>query len=335
MDIINLSEAQAEWNWLHGRVTGPEPLRWRHASTREVTIPGGLPTPQSWRRLVAANRAATMLSEPSAMLVSHGPRMTMYGSFAMTARLRSRQHLAYAFNFTTLAMAASTRRVMRSAFGRVDRFVVFSTMERRLYAEFFDLDIARFDMLHWSVNRPVADPARDPSLPDAYLCAIGSQGRDYGTLMAAMALLPRIRLVVVVTPESLRGLSIPPNVTVRFNVPLPQTMAILQQSRFSVVPLLGTEVPCGHVTLVSAMHLGKASIVSDSTGIADYVQDHANGLTVPPSDPVALARAIEQLWNDTALTARLADRAHSFALRNCSEQSAVDYLEARLRLASA
>ncbi|MES3012823.1 MAG: glycosyltransferase family 4 protein [Pseudomonadota bacterium] len=335
MDIVNLSEAQAEWNWLHELATGPEPLRWRHASTREVAVPGWVPKPQSWRRLVAANRAATMLSAPSAMLVSHGPRMTMYGSFALAARLRPRHHLAYAFNFTTLTMAASTHRVLRSAFRRIDRFVVFSTMERRLYADFFDLDIARFDMLHWSVKRPVADPVRDPSLPDAYVCSIGSQGRDYATLMAAMALLPRIRLVVVASPESLHGLSIPPNVTVRFNVPLPQTMAILQQARFSVVPLLGTEVPCGHVTLVSAMHLGKASIVSESTGIADYVQDHANGLTVPPFDPAALARAVEHLWNDAALNARLADQARAFAEQNCSEQSAVDYLEAHLRRATA
>ena len=144
--------------------------------------------------------------------------------------------------------------------------------------------------------------------------------------MSGMTLLPRIRLVVVATPESLRGVSIPPNVTVRFNVPLPQTMAILQQARFSVVPLLGTEVPCGHVTLVSAMHLGKASIVSESTGITDYVNDLDNGLTAPPFDPAALARAIARLWDDAALNQRLAEQARSFAGLKCSEPSAVDYL---------
>ncbi len=142
MDIINLSEAEPAWNWLHELTTAPEPLRWRHATTLEVGVPAWVPKPQSWRRMVAANRAATLLAPPSSLLVSHGPRMTMYGSLALAARFRARRHLAYAFNFTTLAMAPSTRRVMHSAFSRVDRFVVFSTMERRLYADFFDLDIA-------------------------------------------------------------------------------------------------------------------------------------------------------------------------------------------------
>ena len=326
MDIVNLSEAEPAWNWLHHLAVGPQPLRWRHASTRDVVVPGWVPKPQSWRRIVAARRAASLLTESSSLLVSHGPRMTMYGSFALAARFRSRRHLAYAFNFTELP-SAGTRAAMRTAFKGVDRFVCFSTMERRLYADFFDLDIARFDMIHWAVRPPVADPVTDRSLPEAYVCAIGSQGRDYRTLMQAMTLLPRIGLVVVATPQSLHGLSIPPNVIVRCNVPLAQTMGILQRSRCSVVPLLGARVPCGHVTLVAAMHLERPSIVSDSTGIADYVHDGINGLTVAPGDPAALARAIEQLWDDAALNARLAGAARLFAQTHCREQAAVDYLE--------
>ena len=326
MDIVNLSEAEPSWNWLHELAAGPQPLHWRHASTRSVAIPGWIPKPQTWCRIGAARRAASLMRAPSSLLVSHGPRMTMYGSFALAARLRARRHLAYAFNFTELPGSA-TRATMCAAFKHVDRFVCFSTMERRLYADFFDLDVERFDMLHWAVRPPIPDADADPSLPPAYVCAIGSQGRDYRTLMAAMTLLPQVELVIVATPSSLQGLKIPSNVIVRCNVPLAQTMAILQRSRCSVVPLLGTQVPCGHVTLVAAMHLERPSIVSDSTGVADYVQDGINGLTVPPGDPAALARAIEQLWDDPALNARLAGAARLFAQTHCHEQPAVDYLE--------
>ena len=333
MDIVNLSEAEPAWNWLHRLVTGPEPLRWQHASTRATAVPDWAPKPQTWRRIGAARRAASLMGETSALLVSHGPRMTMYGSFALAARLRPRRHLAYAFNFTELP-ASATQAVMRRAFRSVDRFVVFSTMERRLYADFFDLDIERFDMLHWAVSPPVPGAGTDASLPPAYVCAIGSQGRDYRTLMAAMTLLPAITLVVVATPSSLHDLTIPPNVVVRCNVPLPQTMAILQRSTASIVPLQGSQVPCGHVTLVAAMHLQKASIVSDSTGIADYVRDGINGLTVPPGDPVALARSIERLFDDAALNARLASTAQAFARAHCSEQTAVDYLQGYLSRSS-
>ena len=329
MEIVNLSEAEPAWNWLHHVAVGPEPLQWRHASTRAVAVPGWAPKPQAWRRAGAARCAASWLGDASALLVSHGPRMTMYGSFALAARLRPRRHLAYAFNFTELPVAA-TRASMRVAFRSVDRFVVFSTMERRLYADHFDLDIERFDMLHWAVRPPEPDPTVDPTLPQTYLCAIGSQGRDYRTLMTAMALLPRVELVVVATPSSLHGLAIPANVTVRCNVPLAQTMAIMQRATASIVPLQGSQVPCGHVTLVAAMHLEKTSIVSDSTGIADYVRDEVTGLTVRSGDAAALARAIERLVDDAALNARLASNGLAFARRHCSEQSAVDYLRGYL-----
>ena len=48
---------------------------------------------------------------------------------------------------------------------------------------------------------------------------------------------------------------------------------------------------------------------------------------VASADPAALARAIEQLWDDAALNARLAGAARLFAQTHCREQAAVDYLE--------
>ena len=330
MNIVNLSEMDPDWNWLSAAAVRSEPLHWRHASTQSVIVPPGMPRPVSYQRVNAARRAAALLGEPSSLLVSHGPRMTMYGALALASRFRARRHLAYSFNFTELPRGP-VRAVMRRAFRRVDRFVCFSTMERELYADHFGLDIARFDMIHWAAQPPAAATTRDASLPARYLCAIGSQGRDYPTLMDAMARLPAVRLVLVATPESLAGATVPPNVDVRCNIPPVDAMAILQGARFNVVPLLGSEVPCGHVTLVAAMHFEKASIVSRSSGVADYVQHGANGLTVAPRDAAALASCIEQLWRDAPLAARLGSSAKAFAVAHCSENAAVAYLERYLR----
>ena len=72
-------------------------------------------------------------------------------------------------------------------------------------------------------------------------------------------------------------------------------MGVLYHSRFMVLPLINSKVPCGHVTIVAAMHLGKAMVVTSSSGVADYVTDDENAVTVPPNDVDAMASAIQRL----------------------------------------
>lgn len=330
MDIVNLSQMDPDWNWLSTVAVDSGPLHWRHASTQSVNVPPGIPKRETYKRICAARRAAAMLDAPSSLLVSHGPRMTMYGALALALRSRERRHLAYSFNFTQLPRGPILA-LMRQAFKWVDRFVCFSTMERELYADHFGLDIARFDMIHWAARPPAESSGRDASLPAQYICAIGSQGRDYPTLMDAMRRLPQVPLVLVATPESLVGASVPSNVHVRCNIPSDEAMAILRGARFNVVPLSGSKVPCGHVTLVAAMHCDKANIVTESAGVADYVQNEVNGLTVAPLEPAALASSIERMWCDATLAARLGASAGAFARANCGEQAAVAYFESYLR----
>lgn len=48
-------------------------------------------------------------------------------------------------------------------------------------------------------------------------------------------------------------------------------------------------------TVIEAMALGVAPIVSDTGGSAELVVDGESGLVVPPGDPAALAQAIAAL----------------------------------------
>ena len=327
MNVVNLSELDPSWNWLSGLAHPARPVHWAHASTRSPPVPGWLPRAATLRRALAGWRSIGLLGDDAqGLLVSHGPRMTMYGAFAARLRRRRPRHLAYSFNFTELPQGRM-RRAMADAFASVDRFVCFSQMERQLYARHFDLDPERIDMIHWAARPPRVDPGTAPRVPGDYACALGSQGRDYATLIAAMRTLPAIRLVIVATSESLGGLAIPDNVEVLIGIPLAQAMNVLQHSRFSVVPLRGAEVPCGHVTLVSAMHCAKATIVSASSGVSDYVTHEVTGIAVPVADVRALAGAIERLWGDAAAARTLGDAAKAFAAAYCGEDAAVAYLE--------
>lgn len=328
--IVNLSELTPQWNWISAAFRDSS-QSWRHVSSQNFRLPGWLPRRTTFARLLAGRQAIHMLGEGPSVLVSHGPRPAFYGALLAGGRLHDMRHLAFSFNYTDLPTGVA-RRLMARAFQSVERFVVFSRLEREIYADYFDLPADRFDMLHWGVQAPNVNLNAPPLEHGNYICAIGSQGRDYKTLLLAMRRLPRLHLVIVAAPENLANLAIPPNVTVKTNIPLPQAMNILAHSRFMVLPLKGSRVPCGHVTIVSAMHLGKAVIATDSSGLEDYLAPQVTALTCPAHDDAAWAIAMQSLHDDQALSLRLGLAGQCFAREHCTEESIVEYLRRFLRI---
>lgn len=260
----------------------------------------------------------------AAVLIAIDPKAVLWGALAAALFDRQRRIVAYAFNFPELPTGLR-RRLMTWAFQRPHRFIVFSSAEIERYASYFRIPREKFEMHHWGVGVPaVADEALRPE--GSYLCAVGGNGRDYRTLFEAARLVPHIPIEVVTRPENLRGLAPPSNVGVRCNIANREAMRLLNDSRGMVLPLPDSTIPVGHVTLVAAMLLGKASVVTDSEGVRDYLGDPVHVLTCPPGDSAALATAMQRLWNDETLARDLGQRARVFAQRHCSEEAAVGHL---------
>jgi glycosyltransferase involved in cell wall biosynthesis len=280
-------------------------------------------------RLRGCLDAVTLARKTKAdVLVAHGPTLAAWcGLFGRLFGLRSRL-MALSFNFVKLPSRWKTGLF---AFGlrRVDRFTVFSTVERHLYARAFSLPIERFDFVHWGVQVPKVANTQLPQTGE-YVSAIGGNARDYGTLVEAARLTPEISYALVVRPSSLDGISIPFNVSVHVNLALDSTMGLLKHSRFMVLPLDSSEVPCGHVTLVAAMHLERAMIVTASSGVADYVENGANALTAPQGDVLALVNAIRRLWNDRSFCYNLAKQGKRFASTHCTEENIAEQFRQQL-----
>jgi glycosyltransferase involved in cell wall biosynthesis len=257
------------------------------------------------------------------VVVTHGPTLAAWCAlFGFIFSLRA-TILAHSFNFTELPNLLK-RVVFSLAFKRVDRFVVFSTAEKTVYANAFGVPESRFEFVHWGVRPPnVIGPP--PSNSGNYICAIGGNARDYTTLISAARQLPDILFVLVVRPFNLAGVDLPPNVAVHINLSVEASMNVLCYSRFMVLPLVNSVVPCGHVTIVAAMHLGKAMIVTASVGVSDYVKQGENSLLVPPVDINSLVQAMRALWSDSQLCGRLGESGQMFALRECTEDRIADH----------
>jgi glycosyltransferase involved in cell wall biosynthesis len=251
------------------------------------------------------------------LLITHDPRASFWCAlFCRLFHVRV-DHYVDSFNFAELP-GGLKQRVMSYAFQQINRLSVHSSMERGLYSRYFNIPEDRIRLRLWSIGVPEVSP--DHSLQSGrYISSLGGNGRDYRTLLAACRLLPGISFVVVVRPENLNGMEIPPNVKVMVNAPFAEAMNILRYSEFTVVPLLGSTVPCGHVTLVCAMHLAKGIVATDSTGILDYVIQGHNGMLCEPSSAESLAREIAALWANLQEITRLGQNSQIFGAENCSE----------------
>jgi len=251
------------------------------------------------------------------MMITQDPRAT-FPCALLCRLLRIRiDHYVFSFNFPELPTGIR-HRLMRYAFRQVSEFSVHSSMERDLYSRYFSIPKDRLRLRLWSIGVPEVSP-KYPLQDGRYVSSIGGNGRDYRTLLEAARRLPDILFILVVRPESLTGMDVPPNVKVIVNAPFEQAMNIMHHSAFTVLPLSGSTVPCGHVTLVCAMHLGRTVVATDSAGICDYVRSGDNGVLCEPFSPENMAQAIAKLWADPTEIARLSENNHQFGIKNCTE----------------
>jgi glycosyltransferase involved in cell wall biosynthesis len=146
-------------------------------------------------------------------------------------------------------------------------------------------------------------PARVGPLPpsitelQAYFCCIGRNNRDWETLARA-AEGSGLRMLLVTSRGAVAHLPLPPGTVVREEISLDESMRVLEGAKFSVVPILDESTGAGHMTIVSAMLLGKPQIVTRVKTVDDYFFDGVHGISVPARDPEALRDALRRLEGD-------------------------------------
>lgn len=330
VSIVCCSEIDdPNWRWLEGRLLDIATFQFVSCAPRGAIEKRFRPL--NLARLRGCYEAVRLAQRSGAhVLVTHGPTLAAWCSiFGVLFSLKT-VLFAHSFNFTTLPGPVKTF-IFALALRRIKHFVVFSTLEKQLYARQFAIPLDRFEFVHWGVRPPTiaGQPRADAG---DYVSAIGGNARDYGTLVVAARALPDIPFIFVVRPTNLKGLTLPPNVKTFVNAPLETSMNVLCYSRFMVLPLINSEVPCGHVTIVAAMHLGRAFIVTASRGVQDYAKEGKNALTVPAGSAAKLIEAIQKLWNNPSLCNELGSNGYDFASRECSEERVSNHFRAWIEM---
>jgi len=139
------------------------------------------------------------------------------------------------------------------------------------------------------------------------ICSAGMEMRDYPTLIEALR--PLDIPCHIAASKAARGQiydtvkrlheagDAEDNITIGPK-PYAELRELYARSRFVVIPLLQTDTDNGLTVLLESMAMGKAVICSRVEGQVDVIQDGKTGIYVPQGDPIALRKAIQDLWDN-------------------------------------
>ena len=152
------------------------------------------------------------------------------------------------------------------------------------------------------------DPAfvtRADAAEELVAVAAGRTFRDYPTLLEAARGGLDLPLTIVAGRNSFATTPVSPDVTVRYDIPLPELIGLMARAAIVVLPLTERQISTGQSVLLEAMAMGKPVIVTRVNGTVDYIDDMQTGVLVPPTDPSAMREAINRLARDPELRHRI------------------------------
>ena len=201
-------------------------------------------------------------------------------------------------------------------FRLADQIICHSHNELQQYGDIFTAARNKFRYVPYGMyvsgeEAYQADATPPANKDSAYVFAAGRSGRDYATLVKAVASNGAATHIICDREAALAGIALPPHVTILNRCYGGDYLRELQNAAIVVVPLLVDDISAGQMVLIQAMAYRKPIIVTRTTTIQEYVQDNKECLLVERNDVTALQQAIQRLLNDPELAQRLADGARA------------------------
>jgi hypothetical protein len=162
---------------------------------------------------------------------------------------------------------------------------VLSTDELRSFEDRWGIDAerVRFTPFYATVAETISEGAAD----GGYVFSGGNTNRDYELLVeAAEGLDHPVRIASTWTPTR----PLPPNVEITYTS-VEEYHRRMAMATAIIVPLQPSARSVGQQTYLSAMLLGKPTIITEAPGVRDYVKSGENALVVKP-DAEALRSAL-------------------------------------------
>lgn len=208
----------------------------------------------------------------------------------------------------------------------ISRIVLHSSLQHRMAIDTLGIPVDKLALTPYQVDTDFWRP--QPVAEEPMICSVGLEHRDYPTLFQAVeGLDARVEVAAASywshQRNSAAGVTPPPNVKVGAYDYF-ALRDLYARAALVVVPLYDVDFQAGITTILEAMAMGKAVVVTRTRGQIDVVEDggaamrempsprqeesllrrvaaaqgvtlEPNGLYVPPGDPAALRQAITYL----------------------------------------
>ncbi len=238
-----------------------------------------------------------------------------------------KKHFCFLIWFTDNVTGVSgiKKAILRWIASGVDLFIVLQSSQIEAVAETLSISSDKILFLPRCVDVEFFQ-SRDSFLSGDYILSIGGdRDRDYSTLLRSVKDKP-LHLNLAVRKWCEVPSEIPENVSVLWEVPIYKLRDIYAKSKFVVITCGPNTHGSGTTTLLEAMAMGKATIISRTQGFHDYFVEGETAITVKPGDPVELSEAIDFLWNHPEECERMGKNAR----RLVEEKFTIDKVSERL-----
>jgi glycosyltransferase involved in cell wall biosynthesis len=197
---------------------------------------------------------------------------------------------------------------LRTLQSQMDAIFLYSASQRRHAEHELKLPAEKLHLIPFHADTRFYRPMPGVRY-ERRICSAGLELRDYPTLVEAVRGLDVEVRLAAASPWSKRrnetvDRALPSNVDAR-GYGYGELRDLYASAQLVVVPLYENDFQAGVTTILEAMAMGKAVIVSRTTGQTDVIDHDFNGWYVPPGDVVALRRAIVHLLEHPAEADRL------------------------------
>ncbi len=257
----------------------------------------------------------TIFSRSPGLVVSGEYRRAFLVNLALILTRSRAPHLVLGMNLSAKPITSRRRllqRLIDRIFARSTTIVVHSTIEAELFARLHNLPSERFAFSHWGFDLPPATGGRFDAEAKPYFCMIGRNNRDVETFAEAVhragtrgiAVLPGYLQLDPAVEQSLQ---------VHRDLPMADCINCICNSAANVTLLRDGSRGAGHITVVTAMHLGVPQIYSETAVLREYFPIAGVGLPVPVGDATAVADRMRQVLAGLPDAANLTATRKAFA----------------------